>query len=238
MGVIATAIAVVAGLVLILAVALSQGGTPAGGAAASAPNAGLVAPSFTVGGDLGDTPGQLGSPDAPIQMEITEDFQCPICARFTHEELPQLINDFVRPGLVHLTVDDVAFLDYTGTESLDAAAAASCAGEQGRYWEYHDWLYANQHGERQGAFAPDRLRQIAQQIGLDMAAYDACVNAGAERAKVTTTTNRQVGRGISSTPTFVINGGKPIVGLVPYADLSSRLRSLLPSGASSPSASG
>ncbi|HEY3523544.1 MAG TPA: thioredoxin domain-containing protein [Candidatus Limnocylindrales bacterium] len=235
---IATAIAVVAGVILIAAAALSQGTTGGGGSASNDPGTGLVAPTFTVPGDLGDTPGQLGDPNAPIQMEITEDFQCPICGRFTHEELPQLVDDFVRPGLVHLIVHDVAFLDYTGTESLDAATAAACAGAQGRYWEYHDWLYANQHGEREGAFAPDRLRQIAQRIDLDMTTWGSCASAASEKAKVTATTNEQVSRGINSTPTFVINGGQPIPGLPTYAQLSSYLRSLLPSGAASPSSSG
>ncbi len=236
LGLIATAVAVVAGLVVIVAVALSQGAPGTGGS--NTAGGALVAPGFTIPGDLGDTPAQLGDPNAPVKMEITEDFQCPICARFTTEQLPRLVDDFVRPGLLHITVHDVAFLDYTGTESIDAAAAAGCAGEQGRYWEYHDWLYANQHGEREGAFAPDRLRAIAQRIDLDMDAYDACVRAGAERANVTAATNDAVSKGIQATPTFVINGGQPIQGLPTYEQLSGYLRSLLPSGAASPSSTG
>jgi protein-disulfide isomerase len=239
LGLIATAIAVIAGVVVIAAVALSQKPSPSVGPGASGgPDAALVAPTYTVPGDLGDTPAELGDPNAPIQMEVTEDFQCPICAEFTNQDLPKLVADFVRPGLLHLVVHDVAFLDYTGTESLDAATAAGCAGEQGRYWDYHDWLYANQHGERQGAFASDRLRQIAQRIGLDLSAWDACMSAGTQKAKVTAATNDALSRGINSTPTFVINGSQPIPGLPTYPNLSDYLRSLLPSGPASPSASG
>ncbi|HEU4671390.1 MAG TPA: thioredoxin domain-containing protein [Candidatus Limnocylindrales bacterium] len=237
LGIIATAVAIVAGLVLIAVVALSQG-TPGGGGASNAAGGELVAPSFTVPGDLGDTPAQLGDPNAPIQMEVTEDFQCPVCARFTNEQLPRLVDDFVRPGLLHITVHDVAFLDYTGTESIDSATAAACAGEQGRYWEYHDWVYANQRGERQGAFAPDRLRQIAERIDLDLTAYDSCVAGTTEKATITAATNDAISKGINSTPTFVINGGQPIPGLPTYPKLADYLRSLLPSGAASPSASG
>jgi protein-disulfide isomerase len=238
LGLVATAIAVIAGVIVIAGVALSQRPSPSVGPGGSeGPNAELVAPSYTVPGDLGDTSGQLGDPNAPIQMEVTEDFQCPICAQFTNQDLPKLVDDFIRPGLLHLVIHDVAFLDYTGTESLDAATSAACAGQQGRYWEYHEWLYANQHGEREGAFSPDRLRQIAQRIGLDMTAWDSCLSAGTEKGKVTAATNDALSRGINSTPTLIINGGQPIPGRPSYQDLSDYLRSLLPSGAS-PSASG
>lgn len=242
LGLIATVGAIVAGVALVAVIALSQGlgrgGLTPTATANADPNASLVAPSFTIPGNLGDTPAQLGNPSAPITIEITEDYQCPICGMFSREELPRLVQDFVAPGLARIVVHDVAYLDYTGTESLDAATAAACAGEQGRYWEYHDWLYANQHGERQGAFAGPRLDAIAAAIDLDKPAFDACLSGPTEKGKVKATTNTQLAV-TNVTPTFVINGGQPIKGLPQYEQLASYLRSLLPSGATGvPSASG
>jgi protein-disulfide isomerase len=239
---ITTVLAVVAGVGLIAVIAVSQGlgrtnGTD--GASGSAGASGLVAPTVHTPADLGDTPAELGNPSAPLQMVITSDFQCPICERFAQQELPKVIADFVRPGLLHITVRDVEFLDRSTTESLDAATAASCAGEQGRYWEYHDWLFANQQGENQGAFSRTRLNAIADKVELDRTAFDACMAASTERAKIQANTNAAVAAGIHATPTFVVNGGQPISGLPQYDSLVAYLRSLLPSGSpAAPSASG
>lgn len=233
LGVVATIVALLGGVVLIAAIVLLQ--RPGSGGSGGPPptnGSGLVAPSAVVPADLGDSPNLLGSPTAPLRMEVTEDFQCPICARFSNEELRRLIDDFVRPGLLRIETHDVEFLDSGTTESLDAAAAAGCAGEQGRYWEYHDWLYANQHGENKGAFTRPRLDAIASSIELDQDAFAVCMNATAERSKVTAATNAALAAGIHATPTFVVNGGKPISGLPSYDDLASYLRGLLPSPSS------
>jgi protein-disulfide isomerase len=240
LAVLATIAALVGGVILIAAVVLLQGPpaeSPAGGTAAG-PTANLVAPSSVVPADLGDTPNTLGSATAPLKMEITEDFQCPICGQFSRDDLPRLIADFVRPGLVRIVTHDVEFLDRGDSrESLDAATAAACAGEQGRYWEYHDWLYGNQRGENQGAFSRDRLTAIATQVELDQAAFGACLSGPTEQAKVTAATDAAVGAGITGTPTFVVNGGHPIKGLPTYDALASYLRSLLPSASASASPS-
>jgi protein-disulfide isomerase len=231
LGVIATVAALVGGVILIGAIVLLQRPAATGG---GSPTSGLGEPSINVPADLGDTPNALGSPDAPLTMEVTEDFQCPICARFAHEQLPRLIDDFVRPGLLRIVTHDVAFLDRGDSkESLLSAAAASCAAQQGRYWEYHDWLYANQHGENEGAFTQERLAAIADAIELDRAAFDACVSDPSSEAAVTAATNAALGAGINATPTLVVNGGQPIAGLPQYDQLASYLRGLLPSGAPS-----
>ena len=92
----------------------------------------------------------IGSPDAPVVVEIWEDFQCPACSRFTQTVEPSVVERFVPSGDVRVVYRDFAFL---GTESIDAAVAARCAGEQGAFWSYHDWLYANQNGENAGWFS-------------------------------------------------------------------------------------
>ncbi|MGZ4158725.1 MAG: DsbA family protein, partial [Bacteroidia bacterium] len=83
-----------------------------------------------------------------------EDFQCPACGNFTRQIEPTIVDRYVVPGSVRLTFHDDAFI---GQESLDAASAARCAGDQGKFWPYHDWLFANQNGENEGQFSRDRL---------------------------------------------------------------------------------
>jgi len=92
------------------------------------------------------------------------------------------------------------------TESLDAANAALCATDQGKFWPYHDWLFTNQLGENSGAFTKDRLKATAAAMGgLDLTTFNSCVDSGkhnsdvqAEQTKLPTSS--------PSTPTIVVNG--------------------------------
>jgi protein-disulfide isomerase len=182
-----------------------------------------VEPSAVVPAGLVD--GQaVGRPDAPVVMEVYGDFQCPVCGRFAREYLPRLVDEFVRDGALRIVDRPIAFLG-TGRpdESVDAAVGATCAARQDRYWSYHDLLFANQAGENRGAFAWDRLRQMATSAGLDLSVYDGCVAEAAVAEAVRAATGHASEIGVNSTPTFVINGQK-VVGLVPYDQLAAMIR--------------
>ena len=69
---------------------------------------------------------------------------------------------------------DFAFL---GQESFWAANAARCAGEQGKFWEYHDYLYNSQRGENQGAFSKNNLKSFAGALNLDGGKFNACLDS-------------------------------------------------------------
>ena len=166
--------------------ALPSGATSAGpGGSVSTPAGtlplGLIAPAVTIPSTIPRDGRTLGSPTAPVSLEIWADFQCPACGNFTRTIEPVVIDRYVQTGKVRLTFHDFAFI---GDESLDAAAAARCAAQQGRFWEYSEWLYANQIGENQGSFTRDRLAAIADQVGLDPAAWAACYDGGSERTAV------------------------------------------------------
>lgn len=179
--------------------AVSSGRPSSGGTAAL----GLQAPAIPIPAGIPRDGRTLGSPTAPVTLEVWGDFQCPGCGSFSRTIEPTIVDRYVQPGQVRLTFRDYAFL---GPESLDAAAAARCAGEQGKFWDYHDWLYANQNGENQGAFSRDRLAGIADAVGLDRAAWEACFDGGAEKAAVTAETTAGTAAGVRSTPTLVLNG--------------------------------
>ncbi len=116
---------------------------------------------------------------------------------------PQLITDYVETGKASIEYRDYAF---GGQESLDAAAASDCALDQGKFWQYHDTLFLNQHGENQGAFSRDRLKQIAKDIGLDTSKFNQCLDSGAHAKDVSDSTSAAVKAGFSGTPAFTVNG--------------------------------
>lgn len=122
---------------------------------------------------------------------------------FAREVEPQLISEYVATGKVLLEFRDLAFL---GDESTQAAQAAGCALDQGKFWPFHDTVYANQVTENSGAFSKDRLQQIAQKANLDMTAFNSCVDAQTHKDDVAAMAAEANKAGITSTPTILLNG--------------------------------
>lgn len=148
----------------------------------------------------------LGSADAPVTVEVWADFQCPYCALFTAQVEPQIVSTYVDTGRARLVFRNLAFL---GEESRWAVVAAWLAEEQGAFWPYHDWLFANQQRENAGGFALDRLQEIASRIGLDRTVFDAGLEIEAARAsfaEIRAEFEADARRlGISATPSVVVN---------------------------------
>lgn len=226
--VLATLGAVVVGLAVI-AFAVITGGPPTG-------TADLDPPANPLPAGIPADGATLGQPSAPVTVEVWADFQCPACGHFARETEPLLIRTFVASGQVKLVHRDFAFLGggRSDDESVEAAAAARCAGREGRFWDFEAWLYANQRGENAGAFTRERLAAIAERIGLDVAAWSSCMDGGTEQAAARAETRTGAAAGVGSTPTIVVNG-TPYVGALPYEQLATIIRDLLP--AASPAAS-
>jgi protein-disulfide isomerase len=126
----------------------------------------------------------MGDPKAPITITEYSDFQCPYCGDFVKNTEPLVVESYVRTGKVYFvyrSMDNFVSDNInrgtgdTNTESHNAAMAAYCAGDQNKYWEYHDILFANQKGENIGNLSSTRLNAFAESIGLDMAEFKACV---------------------------------------------------------------
>jgi protein-disulfide isomerase len=166
----------------------------------------IVAPANPTPTDLADGY-SLGRADAPVQIEVWEDFQCPFCRRWTEQIKPALITELIEPGFARLTYRPLAFL---GEESRWAAVAADLAMEQGRFWPMHDQLYANQLGENIGTFSLDRILSMAAAAGLDMDAFreGLVLDAARERyARLEAASAIDAIRlGVNATPTIVVNG--------------------------------
>lgn len=174
-----------------------------------APTDDIVAPAITVPANLADGR-TLGEANAPVTVEIWSDFQCPGCRQLATRVEPPLIAQFVVPGTARFVYHDAAFqgqrVNSAWDESVQPAAAARCATDQGKFWTMHDWLFANWTGENEGGFRAERLRAIAEGAGLDMAAYDACMAVGDKQSAVQAETEQGLSIGVNQTPTLIING--------------------------------
>ncbi len=120
----------------------------------------------------------------------------------------------MKQGIARLGYVHVAFL---GDESRWAAEASECAAEQGKFWEYHNYLFTHQNGENKGAFAKDNLKKFAAELKLDGGKFNQCLDAGTYAALVRAETVSADSIGVQSTPAFLING-RPLLGAYPFEE--------------------
>jgi protein-disulfide isomerase len=144
-----------------------------------------------------------GDPDAPVRLVEYADFQCPVCATFYEEVEPQLVEVYIATGKLRFTFRSMGL--FIGPESEAAAEAAYCAGDQGRFWEMHDIIFANWNGENAGAFSNPRLVAFAETIGLEMGEFRNCFNGGdyADEVQQDQLDGRQAG--VDATPSFILS---------------------------------
>ena len=160
----------------------------------------------------------LGKSDAPITLVEFGDYQCHFCNVFYQNTEHQILEDYVMTGKVN-----VIFKDYTiiGQDSVNAAHAAHCAGEQGKFWQYHNTLYDNWGGENSGWASNENLMKFAQQVELNMDMFTDCNGEGKYAQIISTSNNDAQKLGITGTPAFYIistNTGQvqQIQGAQPY----------------------
>ena len=152
----------------------------------------------------------MGDANAPIQLVEYSDFQCPYCERFAVDTEPLLVEYFISTGKVLFTYRTAgnwvsSNIGGSKTESQDAGLAALCAADQGKFWEMHASLFANNRDvEDQGSFADKRLTAMAESIGLDMSAYQDCYDSGKYEDDIQQGFDDAVAAGISGTPFFVM----------------------------------
>jgi protein-disulfide isomerase len=169
----------------------------------------------------------LGQADAPVTVDLYEDFQCPACASWGDGVYPRLLANEIANGTVRLVFHNLAFL---GPESVEAAHAAYAADQQGRFWDMWSTLYANQGRENGGAFAPDRLTEMATGLGLDVARFEADMSSAAADSALAESIANGDAAGVTSTPTLVI-AGVAFPGVHPYPDIAAAIAAAAPASA-------
>ena len=148
----------------------------------------------------------MGDPNAPVKMDVWEDFQCSGCKAYSQTLEPQVIQTYVDTGKIYYTFHFFPFIDGSKGESHQAANAAMCAMAQERFWDYHDMLFANWTGENAGSFTDTRLVAFAQKIKLDMTAFNQCFQANTYAAQIQQDVDAGAKLGIPPTPGIFVNG--------------------------------
>ena len=146
-----------------------------------------------------------GPQDAPVTIVEFSDFQCPYCAAIA----PSLkrIEEQYRGGV------RVVFRHFPlpiHKDASSAAEAAACANDQGKFWEMHDKLFANQQSLQIGD-----LKRHAREAGLDLEAFSRCLDSGQRSQRVQEDLAEGSASGVSGTPTVFVNG-RLLGGAVPY----------------------
>jgi protein-disulfide isomerase len=167
----------------------------------SRPAAAPAAPDVrTLSVDLGNHPSR-GSNAARLTLIEFSDYQCPFCARHTRDTNPELVKEYVDTGKVRYAFFDMP-LENLHKSAFKAAEATRCAGDQGKYWEMHERLFANQQ-------MLEPWSAHAKALDLDVAVFDTCMNSGksANAVRADMATAQQLG--INSTPTFFLGVTDP-----------------------------
>ena len=173
----------------------------------------------------------MGDPDAPVLIEVYEDFQCPACRIYSNEVEPLVTENHVANGEVYYVFRQYPFLDdrAPNKESDQAANASMCAAEQGRFWDYHDILFANWSGENQGSFSDKRLLAFAETLGLDTDAFTACFEENRYQDQIQADLAAGNAAGVQGTPSVLVNGEIVRPGYVPtYEDIKRMIEISLP----------
>ena len=139
----------------------------------------------------------LGSADAPLTVVEFTDYQCPYCLKFVQDTFPKLKDQFIDTGKVRWVVRDMPLGFHKNARK--AAQAAHCAGEQGKFWDMRNVLFANAK-----RLEEENLPSYAQMIGLDAAAFRDCLTSDRYLAAIDASSQDAGTVQITGTPTFVV----------------------------------
>ncbi len=145
-----------------------------------------------------------GSPDAPVTVTEYGDFQCPSCGDFANKLEPAFETQYVDSGKVRLIYHDFPLPQHE--HAILAASAARAAGEQGKFWQMHELLFARQRQWSTAANARALMSGYAGALGLDQKAFDQVLDSGKYTIALQAAAQQSSQRGVNSTPTFDVNG--------------------------------
>jgi protein-disulfide isomerase len=173
----------------------------------------VVDPSIPAGAPEGHL---LGRADAPVQVIMFGDFECPACGDFTNVTEPDIRTRLINTGIVGFRFYDFPLSQHKN--SFAAHLSAACADDQGKFWAMHDRLYAGQdEWSDLVANVPNPMavfRRYATEIGLDVKAWEDCVVKQKYTSRIKGNQAEGVRRNVQSTPTLII--GDKQVGHISY----------------------
>ncbi len=202
--------ALVGGLAVVLAVVvlvLLKSGGGASAAAAGPP------PAVVDDGFRGYT---QGSDKAPVEITEYLDYECPVCANFATIQMPTIREQLVNTGRVRWRFRDYPLPIHK--YSRFAAHAAQCAGAQGKFFEMTDQLFSHHQWAQTGKDPSSLFRDLAKSVGVDVTAYDSCMDKGQFAARIEFSRQEGDQKLVDGTPTFYANGTKLSFRRLPTSD--------------------
>jgi protein-disulfide isomerase len=168
----------------------------------------------------------LGNANAKVTIVEFSDFQCPYCRKFFVDTYQQLKKTYIDTGKVKLIFRHFPLSFHDAAKP--AALATACAKDQGKFWEMHDTLFAQQQKQEAGptvvtktvTFSVSDIKSWAKDIGLDMPKFNSCFDSNKYGAKIDADSAAGQSFGVEGTPSFFING-KILVGAQPFSEFKS-----------------
>lgn len=145
----------------------------------------------------------LGESNAPVTVVEYSDLQCPFCGSFDRNQFPTIKSDYIDTGKVRFVYRHFP-LSNLHPDAQRAAEASECAADQGMFFEFIEEVFSD--ATRQQNLSAAVLRDIADTVGLDLTAYDACIAADNKGTRVDQDVNSGTALGVPGTPTFFVNG--------------------------------
>ena len=221
--------------VLIAGAILLRGGKPTTENAGT--NAGIPVTTATLA-PVTSLDRTLGDANAKVTLVMYEDFQCPWCGKFVNESEQTIRATYVKNGEVQVVFRDFPFLGsfvqpyvVENDESINSAMAARCAGDQGQFWQYHDYLFSHQTQENTGDFAITNLESFAKILGLNTTTFNQCLTSNKYAQAVADSKAEGTNAGVTGTPKgFILVNGKvvdTIDGYLPYSAVQQKLDTAL-----------
>jgi len=161
---------------------------------------------------------QIGPRSAPVTIVEFGDYGCQSCLVWAAAGMRQQLLDKYGKNVRFVWADFPVITE----ESPKAAEAGRCAYDQGKFWEYQDFVYNNYQG-----ITNTYLKLYAGAIGLDQAMFNQCLDSGAKAAEVNLDFTDAMVRSLHATPTFLINNKVQIVGLAPLAKFAAVIDPIL-----------
>ena len=160
-----------------------------------------------------------GSDSAKINLVEFGDYQCPFCKRFFDQTEPQLMTEYVDAEKAKFYFLDVSIV---GDDSLTLGQGSWCADEQGKYYEYHDYMYSTQGQENSGWGTPDKVKDLVRNIpGLNVEKFSECLDSKKYESRNQQLTKFSNQLGLTGTPTMFVGnsetGYTKITGAQPYS---------------------
>ena len=148
-----------------------------------------------------------GAADAPVVVTVFSDFECPACKTFAEGSGKTLEEAYIKTGKVRFEYKHYPLPQHEPS-ATNAANAAECAADQGKFWEMHDYLFQEQGKQGTNTFTQIRLETMAKELGLNTGAFNKCLSSRDHAQAIQEDVTEARNLIVTGTPTVYVNGQK------------------------------